>query len=85
MEFAKLLRRGRHYTEREVNEILLPTCDDCVTIRRYLISYGLMSALRSGSEYCGRSSVQGGFQTYTPWITTYKKAVLQHDFYKILK
>ena len=42
---------GRHYTEREVNEIIQPIYADYVTIRRYLISYGLMNRTRNGSEY----------------------------------
>lgn len=50
-EIAAQFRKNRRYTEREVNEILQPIYHDHVTIRRYLISYGLMSRTRSGSEY----------------------------------
>lgn len=50
-EIAKQFEAGKHYTEREVNAILEPIYADYVTIRRYLISYGLMSRKRDGSEY----------------------------------
>lgn len=41
----------RVYTEREVNEILREAHDDFVTIRRYMIEYGLMTRSRDGSAY----------------------------------
>ncbi|ADI00339.1 DUF2087 domain-containing protein [Salisediminibacterium selenitireducens] len=41
----------RVYTEREVNDILREAHDDFVTIRRYMIEYGLMTRSRDGSEY----------------------------------
>ena len=50
-EIVKQFQSGKRYTEREVNEIIQPIYADYVTIRRYLISYGLMSRTRSGSEY----------------------------------
>ena len=50
-EIARQFSGGRHYTEREVNEIIQPIYADYVTIRRYLISYGLMNRTRNGSEY----------------------------------
>ncbi|HPF88929.1 MAG TPA: DUF2087 domain-containing protein [Candidatus Limiplasma sp.] len=50
-EIAGQFAHGRRYTEREVNEILKPIYADYVTIRRYLISYGLMSRTRDGSAY----------------------------------
>ena len=48
---AAQFEKGRHYTEREVNDVLLPIYADYVTIRRYLISYGLMNRTVSGSDY----------------------------------
>ncbi|MFH1512897.1 MAG: DUF2087 domain-containing protein, partial [Bacillota bacterium] len=48
---AAQFEKGRRYAEREVNDILKPVFHDFVTIRRYLISYGLMRRTRSGSEY----------------------------------
>jgi DNA-binding CsgD family transcriptional regulator len=50
-EIVKQFQSGEHYSEREVNDILRPVYEDYVTIRRYLISYGLMDRTRSGSEY----------------------------------
>ena len=50
-EIAKQFAAGKHYTEREVNGIIEPIYADYVTIRRYLISYGLMDRTRNGSEY----------------------------------
>jgi transposase-like protein len=48
---AAQFQRNMRYSEREVNEILQPIYPDYAAIRRYLISYGLMSRTRSGSEY----------------------------------
>ncbi|MBN1776638.1 MAG: DUF2087 domain-containing protein [Clostridiales bacterium] len=48
---AAQFEKGRRYTEQEVNHIIKPIYDDYVTIRRFLIIYGLMSRTRSGSEY----------------------------------
>ena len=48
---AKQFEMGRHYTEAEVNQIIKPIFDDFVTIRRFLIIYGLMSRTKNGSEY----------------------------------
>lgn len=42
---------GRRYTEREVNEVLAAIYDDYVTIRRYLIEYGLMGRTQDGRAY----------------------------------
>lgn len=50
-EIAKQFDPGKHYTEREVNEILRPIHPDFATIRRFLIIYGLMSRTRDGSVY----------------------------------
>lgn len=41
----------RKYTEKEVNEILGKIYHDYVTIRRYLIEYGLLKRKADGSEY----------------------------------
>ncbi|MGZ9585713.1 DUF2087 domain-containing protein [Paenibacillus marinisediminis] len=43
--------RGRVYTEKEANEILKTAQSDYVTLRRYLIEYGLMSRKDDGSQY----------------------------------
>ncbi len=48
---AEEFESGRHYTEKEVNEILMPIYDDHVTIRRYLIEYGFMDRERDCSRY----------------------------------
>jgi hypothetical protein len=48
---AKQFEEGKRYTEKEVNQIIQPIFDDYVTIRRYLISYGLMDRTPSGSAY----------------------------------
>lgn len=48
---AAQFEKGRRYTEQEVNGILKPIFGDFVTIRRFLIIYGLMSRTRSGAEY----------------------------------
>ena len=50
-EIAKLFEPGKRYTEREINEILMPVYDDYVTVRRYLIAYNLMNRMRDGSAY----------------------------------
>ncbi|MBN1878802.1 DUF2087 domain-containing protein [bacterium] len=39
------------YTEKEVNEILKPICEDYVTVRRYLIEYRFLGRKADGSEY----------------------------------
>ena len=48
---AAQFEKGRRYTEQEVNEIIKPIYEDFVTIRRFLIIYGLMSRTRNGAEY----------------------------------
>ncbi len=50
-EIAGQFELGKHYTEREVNDILQPIYADYATIRRYLVSCGLMDRTPSGSEY----------------------------------
>ncbi|MFA7672442.1 MAG: DUF2087 domain-containing protein [Clostridia bacterium] len=41
----------KHYSEKEVNEILKGNFDDHVTIRRYLIEYGFMDRTSDCNEY----------------------------------
>ena len=42
---------GRHYHEKEVNEILKTVNLDFVSLRRHLIEYGFMERSNDGSEY----------------------------------
>jgi hypothetical protein len=53
-DIAGLFTKDRIYTEKEVNEILLPVFYDYVTIRRYLIEYRFLDRKRGGSEYWRR-------------------------------
>jgi hypothetical protein len=48
---AELFERNRRYTEKEVNQILSAVYQDHVTIRRYLVDFGLLDRKRDGSEY----------------------------------
>ncbi|WP_286886624.1 DUF2087 domain-containing protein [Aneurinibacillus sp. UBA3580] len=48
---AKRFELNRHYTEKEVNEILKQIYPDYVTIRRYLIEYGFMDRYPDCSAY----------------------------------
>jgi hypothetical protein len=48
---AELLEQNKHYTEKEVNQILSAVYHDYVTIRRYLVDYGFLDRKRDGSEY----------------------------------
>ncbi len=41
----------RHYSEREINDILRPIYDDFVLIRRYLIEYGFLQRTKDCREY----------------------------------
>ena len=45
--------RGREYTEREVNELLLEwhTFHDCALLRRLLCDWGYMMRERDGTRY----------------------------------
>lgn len=45
------LERGRMYTEKEMNEVLKTAQSDYVTLRRYMIEYGLMDRKDDGSQY----------------------------------
>ncbi len=42
---------GRSYNEKQVNEILRDFEEDFVTLRRYLIEFGLMHRKPDGSQY----------------------------------
>jgi len=42
---------GRHYTEKEVNHILLQYHEDVASLRRGMIEFKLMSRLGGGTEY----------------------------------
>lgn len=47
----KRFEAGKHYHEKEVNEILKTVHDDFVSLRRHLIEYGFMERSDDGSEY----------------------------------
>lgn len=42
---------GRHYSEKQVNEILSRYNDDTATLRRELVGYGLMQREGGGGDY----------------------------------
>jgi hypothetical protein len=48
---AKAFESGPRYSEKQVNEILLPFYDDYATIRRYLVEYGFLDREPGGSAY----------------------------------
>lgn len=50
-KIAEQFEPGKHYMEKEVNEILTPVFADYMTIRRYLIMYGFMERTTDGSQY----------------------------------
>ncbi|MFS0555127.1 DUF2087 domain-containing protein [Brevibacillus sp. 179-C9.3 HS] len=50
-EISKKFELGRFYTEPEVNEMLEGLYDDYVTLRRYLVDFGLMDRQADGSQY----------------------------------
>ncbi|MCM3784606.1 DUF2087 domain-containing protein [Neobacillus mesonae] len=50
-ELAKRFIPGREYTETEVNSVLEQIYEDYVTIRRYMIDYGILSREDDGSKY----------------------------------
>lgn len=50
-DIAELFEKDRVYTEKEVNELLLPVFDDYVTIRRYLVDYRFLKRKPGGIEY----------------------------------
>lgn len=45
----------KRYTEKEINDILHSIYDDYVTLRRYLIEYGLMDRTADGSQYWAKN------------------------------
>lgn len=48
---ARVFSEKLIYTEKEVNALLLPICDDFVEIRRNLIDYHILTRTKSGSQY----------------------------------
>lgn len=50
-EIAKRFDPERLYTEPEVNEILQAVYEDYVTVRRYLVDFGLLDREADGSSY----------------------------------
>lgn len=50
-QLIKRFETGRKYTENEVNSILKDAYADYVTLRRYLIDYGLLDREPDGSSY----------------------------------
>ncbi|WP_249274470.1 DUF2087 domain-containing protein [Candidatus Enterococcus clewellii] len=52
--FRKLMERflpEKHYTEAEVNQTISTMFDDHVTVRRYLIEYGMLGRTIDGKKY----------------------------------
>lgn len=49
--------KDRHYTEKEVNELLSNIYYDYVELRRSLIDYKLLERLRDGSSYWVRKDL----------------------------
>lgn len=50
-QLIKRFETGRDYSEKEVNQILGEAFSDHVTLRRYLIDYGLLEREEDGSRY----------------------------------
>jgi len=50
-KIAENFDKGKTYSEKEVNEILVSIYNDFAEIRRYLIEYGFMDRTVNGSEY----------------------------------
>jgi hypothetical protein len=48
---VKEFEMEKHYTEKELNQILWSVYEDFVTLRRYLIEYGFMDRTRDCREY----------------------------------
>ncbi len=48
---AELFDTDRRYNEKEINEVLLSSFEDYVTIRRYMIDYGFLGRKPDGSAY----------------------------------
>ena len=47
----ELFDKDRIYTEKEVNQILMPVYEDFAILRRYLVDYNLLNRLDNGSAY----------------------------------
>ncbi|WP_410511409.1 DUF2087 domain-containing protein [Paenibacillus sp. BR2-3] len=50
-QLIKRFETGREYSEKEVNQILSEAFSDYVTLRRYMIDYGLLEREEDGSYY----------------------------------
>lgn len=50
-KIAEQFVRDRHYSEKEINEILEGIYEDYAVLRRYLIDYGFMERTNDGREY----------------------------------
>ena len=50
-KIAEQFEKGKTYSEKEINQILKPTYEDHITLRRYLIMYGFMERAKDGSKY----------------------------------
>lgn len=50
-KISEQLEYGKHYTEKELNQILKEIYDDYAVIRRYLIDYGFMERTNDCKEY----------------------------------
>jgi Trp operon repressor len=48
---AEVFKKGREYTEKEVNEVLKAIYGDFAILRRYLIEYGFMARTQNCSAY----------------------------------
>lgn len=48
---AQAFEVGKHYSEKQVNEILARYHDDTATLRRELVGYGLMQREGGGGQY----------------------------------
>ncbi len=55
---TRLFDVQKHYSEKEVNEILKERLDDYVTLRRYLIEYGFLDREPDGSRYWAKSKTK---------------------------
>lgn len=48
---ATLFEEGKHYTEREISDMLKQKHEDYALLRRYLVEYGFMRRERGGGDY----------------------------------
>lgn len=56
-ELAKRFIPGVEYTEPEVNRMLEQVYEDYVTVRRYMVDYGILSREEDGSRYVLTNSI----------------------------